>query len=65
MNIQNYYLIVPFAPLLGAIIAGLFGRMLGRTATHRIVIALVGLSLFSAIRIFQDVMAGHLFNGPI
>ena len=65
MNIQDYYLIVPFAPLLGAIIAGLFGRALGRTATHRIVIALVGLSLFSAIRIFQDVMAGHLFNGPV
>ena len=43
MNIQDYYLIVPFAPLLGAIIAGLFGRALGRTATHRIVIALVGL----------------------
>ncbi len=65
MNIQNYYLIVPFAPLLGAIIAGLFGRLLGRTTTHRIVIALVGLSLFSAIRIFQDVMAGHMFNGPV
>ncbi len=65
MNIQNYYLIVPFAPLLGAIIAGLFGRALGRRTTHRIVIALVGLSLFSAIRIFQDVMAGHLFNGPV
>ena len=65
MNIQTYYLIVPFAPLLGAIAAGLFGRLLGRKMTHRIVIALIGLSLFSAIRIFQDVMAGHMFNGPV
>ena len=65
MDIQSYYLIVPFAPLLGAIVAGLFGRLLGRKMTHRIVIALVGLSLFSAIRIFQDVMAGHMFNGPV
>ncbi len=65
MDIQSYYLIVPLAPLLGAIIAGLFGRLLGRNATHRIVIALVGLSLFSAIKIFQDVMAGHMFNGPV
>ena len=65
MNIQTYYLIVPFAPLLGAIVAGLFGRLLGRKMTHRIVIALIGLSLFSAIRIFQDVLAGHMFNGPV
>ena len=65
MNIQTYYLIVPFAPLLGAIAAGLFGRLLGRKMTHRIVIALIGVSLFSAIRIFQDVMAGHMFNGPV
>ena len=65
MNIQTYYLIVPFAPLLGAIMAGLFGHLLGRKMTHRIVIALIGLSLFSAIKIFQDVMAGHMFNGPV
>jgi NADH-quinone oxidoreductase subunit L len=65
MDIQSYYLIVPIAPLLGAIIAGLFGKLLGRNMTHRIVIALVGLSLFSAIKIFQDVMAGHMFNGPV
>ena len=65
MDIQSYYLLVPFAPLLGAIVAGLFGKLLGRKMTHRIVIALVGLSLFSSIRIFQDVMAGHMFNGPV
>ncbi len=65
MDIQSYYLLVPFAPLLGAIVAGLFGKLLGRKLTHRIAIALVGLSLFSSIKIFQDVMAGHMFNGPV
>ena len=65
MDIQSYYLLVPLAPLLGAIVAGLFGKLLGRKMTHRIVIALVGLSLFSSIKIFQDVMAGHMFNGPV
>ncbi len=65
MDIQTYYLLVPLAPLLGAIIAGLFGRAIGRAMTHRIAIALVGVSLYSAIKIFQDVMAGHMFNGPV
>ena len=65
MDIQSYYLLVPFAPLLGAIVAGLFGKLLGRKMTHRIAIALIGVSLFASIKIFQDVMAGHLFNGPV
>jgi NADH-quinone oxidoreductase subunit L len=59
MDIQTYYLLV------GAIVAGLFGHLLGRTMTHRITIALVGVSLFASIKIFQDVMAGHMFNGPV
>jgi NADH-quinone oxidoreductase subunit L len=65
MDIQTYYLLVPLAPLLGAIVAGLFGGMLGRAMTHRITIALVGVSLYSSVQIFQDVMAGHMFNGPV
>ncbi|MDO8208483.1 MAG: NADH-quinone oxidoreductase subunit L, partial [Gallionella sp.] len=65
MDIQTYYLLVPLAPLFGAIAAGLFGKLLGRTMTHRLTIAMVGVSLFSAIQIFQDVMAGHTFNGPV
>src|SRR5665647_3048331 len=65
MDIQSYYLLVPLAPLLGAIVAGLFGKALGRTMTHRITIALIGVSLFASIKIFQDVMAGHMFNGPV
>ena len=33
MSMQNLYLLVPLAPLAGAIIAGLFGTWLGRTAS--------------------------------
>ncbi len=65
MDIQTYYLLVPLAPLFGAIAAGLFGKLLGRTWSHRITIAMVGVALFSSIQIFQDVMAGHTFNGPV
>jgi len=65
MDIQTYYLLVPLAPLFGAIVAGLFGKLLGRTLTHRITIALVGVSLFASIQVFLDVMAGHTFNGTV
>jgi NADH-quinone oxidoreductase subunit L len=65
MDIQTLYLLVPLAPLLGAIAAGLFGKWLGRTWSHRITISMVAVSLFSSIAIFQDVLAGHQFNGPI
>ena len=65
MDIQTYYLLVPLAPLFGALAAGLFGKLLGRTLTHRITIAMVGVSLFASFQIFQDVMAGHTFNGAV
>ena len=64
-NMQNLYLLVPLAPLVGAVAAGLFGKVLGRTWTHRITILMVAVSLFASIAIFQDVMAGNTFNGPV
>ena len=64
-NMQNLYLLVPLAPLLGAIAAGLFGKVLGRSWSHRITILLVGVSFFTSLTIFQDVLAGHTFNGTV
>ncbi len=65
MEMQSLYLLVPLAPLVGALAAGLFGNVLGRAWSHRITIALVAVSFFASLAIFQDVMAGHLFNGTI
>jgi NADH-quinone oxidoreductase subunit L len=65
MNMQNLYLLVPLAPLFGAIAAGLFGKVLGRSWTHRITILLVAVSFAASVAIFQDVMAGHTFNGSV
>jgi NADH-quinone oxidoreductase subunit L len=65
MDMQSLYLLVPLAPLLGAIAAGLFGKWLGRTWSHRITIAGVAVALFASMAIFQDVLAGHQFNGPV
>ncbi|MFZ5522710.1 MAG: NADH-quinone oxidoreductase subunit L [Pseudomonadota bacterium] len=65
MSMLSLYLLVPLAPLLGAIAAGLFGNVLGRAWSHRITIALVAVSFFASLAIFQDVLAGNTFNGPV
>src|SRR5574340_1136474 len=65
MTMQSLYLLVPLAPLGGAIAAGLFGKCMGRAWAHRITIALVGVSFFAALAIFNDVLAGNTFNGPV
>lgn len=62
---QTLYLLVPLAPLLGALVAGLFGRSIGRVWTHRVTIGLVGVSLLSSIIIFFDVLDGNVFNGSV
>ena len=58
------YLLVPLAPLLGAIVAGLFGRAIGRAGAHWVTILGVLVSLLGSLAVMQDVLAGHTFNGP-
>lgn len=62
---DNLYLLVPLAPLVGAIIAGLFGNIVGRTFSHCITILLVAVSFVASVFIYQDVMAGNTFNGTV
>jgi NADH-quinone oxidoreductase subunit L len=59
------YLIVPLAPLLGAIIAGLFSKAIGRAGAHSVTILGVGISFIASVYIFMDVMAGNTFNGDL
>lgn len=62
---QTLYLLVPLAPLIGALIVGLFGRLIGRTWSHRLTISLVFTSLVASIIIFMDVLEGNIFNGSV
>lgn len=62
---QTLYLVVPLAPLLGAIIAGLFGRYIGREWSHRVTIGLVFISLLASLVIFFDVLKGNFYNGTV
>lgn len=62
---QTLYLLVPIAPLVGAIVAGLFGRYIGTTWSHRVTIALVFVSFIASLIIFKDVLGGNVFNGSV
>src|SRR5713101_1600579 len=64
-DMQKLYLLVPLAPLAGAIIAGLFGRHIGRSGSHWAAIIGVAISFFASLVIYQDVERGNMFNGGI
>jgi NADH-quinone oxidoreductase subunit L len=62
---QKLYLLVPLAPLIGSLIAGLCGRFIGREWSHRVTIGLVFVSLLASIVIFLDVLEGNTYNGSV
>lgn len=57
-DMQKLYLLVPLAPLAGAVLAGLFGRAIGRTASHVVTILGVAVAFVASVLIFEDVQAG-------
>ncbi|MDR2189113.1 MAG: NADH-quinone oxidoreductase subunit L [Azonexus sp.] len=65
MDMQKLYLLVPLAPLIGAIIAGLFCRVIPRWVAHSVTIAGVAAAFVASVIIFQDVQVGNTFNGPV
>jgi NADH-quinone oxidoreductase subunit L len=64
---QSTYLTIALAPLVAAIVAGLFGRSIGRTGAHSITIAGVGLScglsMYVLYKFLYEGMAP--FNGTV
>lgn len=64
-EMQKLYLLVPLAPLFGAIAAGLFGKVIGRAGAHTVTILGVAIAFFTSLVIFQDVQAGNVFNGTL
>lgn len=65
IEMQTLYLLVPMAPLAGAIIAGLFGRLIGTVWSHRITIALMFVCFAASIAVFIDVLKGNIYNGSV
>ncbi len=64
-DMQKLYLLVPLAPLAGAILAGLFGKAIGRAGAHIVTILGVAIAFAASVVIYQDVQAGNTFNGTI
>ncbi|MEX0637309.1 MAG: NADH-quinone oxidoreductase subunit L [Burkholderiales bacterium] len=62
---KTLYLLVPLAPLAGAILAGLCGRALGRAGAHWVTILSVLASFLASCWIFADVLEGNTFNGSV
>ena len=65
MTRQQLYLLIPLAPLLAAVLVGLWGPKLGRALSHWICILGVAVSTAASAWVLKDVLAGHTFNGDV
>jgi NADH-quinone oxidoreductase subunit L len=64
-RMQLLYLVIPLAPLVGALAAGLFGQVVGRRGAHRATIAGMVISTVAAAMVFFDVLQGRTYDGPV
>jgi len=64
---ENVYLGIVLAPLLGAIIAGFFGTKVGRAGTHWVTIIGVAISFLLSTIVFNDVIIGgaEVYNAAV
>jgi NADH-quinone oxidoreductase subunit L len=62
---QNMLLAVPLAPLAGAVIAGFFGRWVGRRGAHLATIAGVGVAFVLSVLTLLAVIDGARFNATV
>ncbi|MBS1155426.1 MAG: NADH-quinone oxidoreductase subunit [Proteobacteria bacterium] len=66
MSMQTIYLLIPLAPLFGALVAGLFGWAISRRAAHTITIAGVSISFLLSAYVLKTLLAGgDSFNGTV
>jgi NADH-quinone oxidoreductase subunit L len=65
--VESIYLSIVLAPLVGAIIAGIFGKLIGRSGAHWVTILGVATSFVLSVYVFKYmVIDGHEpFNGPV
>ena len=66
-NMENIYLAIVIAPLMGSVIAGLFGRVIGRAGAHWVTIIGVGVSSILSMLAFKHIVfdGGEEFNQTI
>ena len=69
-SVPSLYLVIAFAPLLGAILAGLFGtgflgNFVSRRGSHLITISLMVVSTVGSFMVLSDVLGGARFDGTL
>ncbi|MDD3609352.1 MAG: NADH-quinone oxidoreductase subunit L [Halothiobacillaceae bacterium] len=64
---EKVYLGIVLAPLIGSIIAGLFGRQIGRAGAHTVTIIGVAIAFILSVVAFNHIVlqGGEAFNGPV
>ncbi len=64
---ENIYLIIVLAPLIGAIIAGFWGGQVGRAGAHWVTSSGVGVSALLSLYVLYGFVCGSIpeFNGPV
>ncbi|MCH8929921.1 MAG: NADH-quinone oxidoreductase subunit L [Proteobacteria bacterium] len=64
---ESIYLTIVLAPLLAAIVAGLFGRQIGRAGAHWVTILAVGLSCGLSLYVLKGIVVDGdpVFNGAV
>ena len=67
MNLETMLLAIPLAPLLGAIIAGLFGKQIRRAGAHTVTILGVAVSFVLSAMVFKQfaIDGAAPFNGSV
>jgi NADH-quinone oxidoreductase subunit L len=62
---QNLLLTIALAPLVGAIVSGLFGKVVGRRGAHLVTILGVLVSFIGSVSVLIDVIGGARFNATV
>jgi NADH-quinone oxidoreductase subunit L len=62
---QNLLLAVPLAPLAGAIVAGVAGKVIGRRGAHIVTILGVLIAFLISASVLKDVIDGARFHGTV
>lgn len=64
-ELRVLHVAIPMVCLLAALVAGLFGKVIGRTAAHRVTIAGVGLAFLMSLVVYFDVRGGAAYNAVL
>jgi len=64
-NMQAVYLAIPLVCLAASVIAGVFGRRIGRSGAHWVTIGAVAVAFALSVVVYLDVLNGNRFNGVV